>query len=56
MNNNAKSLNGNICPFILNGECDVPPCNSCYIDKCETYIALHGTDIWNGQKTIDIKN
>lgn len=24
-----------ICPFIANGECDVPPCNECYLSHYE---------------------
>lgn len=24
------------CPFVLSGECDVPPCNGCMLDcKCK---------------------
>ncbi len=22
------------CPFVRNGECEIPPCNSCFIENC----------------------
>lgn len=32
------------CPFIINNECDVPPCNSCYIYNCIYHVANLGKE------------
>lgn len=26
-----ERVNNSICPFVRSGECDVPPCNSCFL-------------------------
>lgn len=30
----AEGFKKNACPFVRNGECEIPPCNSCFIDGC----------------------
>lgn len=32
----TKNFKDSPCPFVRNGECEVPPCNSCFIESCKS--------------------
>lgn len=41
-----NSCSFNQCPFVTNGECDVPPCNGCVIkDKSDTTAENSGSKV-----------
>lgn len=38
----AGSFKQNTCPFVSNGECEIPPCDSCFIDECRGMLSNDG--------------